>query len=776
MSAQTGWLRGLNLLALLGLVVATAALLLRPSDDDGLLGLPDLVTGDRAPRTIKAPRDFALADPDTTARLRAEAVERVLPTYDVDTTAGLEAKSRLERAFAEIVVATRAAAAVVDAAVAAGAPPKAPVVDQAALDGFMRTLELYLDEPEVETVLRGGFSDPVRDGAIMVVRTIHEQRIVEDRDLLRVQAPAGILLRVMDAAGQVDHEEQLVDLRALLGIDQAKATIDEVVAKHLEHLTKDERRSVALLAKRLLSPNTSANPAETDLRRLRASESVRLVIVPIKRGETVLRAGETITDRHLLLVRGMTSALDAESRYQRPLGSALLAVLLVVLAYRQARGRWFRPTPRDLGLMTAAYLVTLMVTWLAYKGAVGLGELMPSVPASAWRALVPVATGPLLLAFLIGRAPAQAFAALSAVTTGLMMDSSLDHTILVLSGSLAATLVPVDSERPRMGVVAGGLVAGLTQVAAVSVIALLGSRWSLDVVLVESVFALASGALSALLVLIATPVADVLFGYTTPIKMRELSSLNHPLLRELLVQAPGTYHHSIVVGALAEAGARAIGADAVLARVGGYYHDLGKLKNPRVFLENQRPSARAAPEGEPFVELSPVLLEDEEAIRAHVRDGLEIAARHRLGGLVLEVLEQHHGTREVRGVGRARLTGRPEPAQDTRYPGPVPQSREAALVMLADAVETAADALLGRGPIEEGVLDATVARVVREAIAEEQLAECPLTLADLAVVEREMVRVLREMLTRRGGGASVRYGETGGSPVYVVPWSAGRPN
>lgn len=775
MSAQTGWLRGLNLLALLGLVVATAALLLRPSDDDGLLGLPELVTGGRAPRTVKAPRDFALADPETTARLRAEAVQGVLPTYDVDTTAGLEAKSRLERAFAEIVVASRAASTAEPAA-AGAVPPKAPGIDQAALEGFMRTLELFLDEPEVETVLRGGFSDPVRDGAIMVVRTIHEQRIVEDRDLLRVQAPAGIRLRVLDAAGQVDHEEQLTELRTVLGMDQAKATIDEVVAKHLEHLTKDERRSVALLAKRLLAPNTTPNTDETDLRRLRAAESVREVIIPIKRGEAVVRAGETVTDRHLLIVQGMASALDAESRYQRPIGSALLAVLLVVLAYRQARGRSFRPTSRDLGLMTAAYLATLMATWLAYKGAVGLVEVMPSVPASAWRALVPVATGPLLLAFLIGRAPAQAFAALSAVTTGLMMDSSLDHTILVLSGSLAATLVPVDSERPRAGVLAGGLVAGLTQVAAVSVIALLGSRWTLDVVLVESVFALASGALSALLVLIAAPLADVLFGYTTPIKMRELSSLNHPLLRELLVQAPGTYHHSIVVGALAEAGARAIGADAVLARVGGYYHDLGKLKNPRVFLENQRPSARTSPEGEPFVELSPVLMEDEEAIRGHVREGLEIGARHRLGALVLEILEQHHGTREVRGLGRGRLTGRPEPAAEPHYPGPVPQSREAALVMIADGVEAAADALLGRGPIEEGMLDATVARVVREAIAEEQLAECPLTLADLAVVEREMVRVLREMLTRRGGGTSVRWGEAGASPVYVVPWSAGRPN
>lgn len=773
MSAQTGWLRGLNLLALLGLVVVTAALLLRPSDDDGLLGLPELVTGDRAPRTVKAPRDFTLADPETTARLRAEAVAGVLPTYDVDTTAGLAAKTKLEHAFAEIVMASRVPA---DPAAPPGTPPKAVAIDRPALESFMRTLELFLDEPEVETVLRGGFADSVRDGAIMVVRTIHEQRIVEDRDLLRVQAPDGILVRVLDAVGQVEHEERLTELRGVLGIDQAKSTIDEVVAKHLEHLTKEERRAVALLAKRLLRPNTTANPEETARRQAQAGESVRLVVVPIKRGETVVRAGETVTERHRLIVEGMSSALEAESRFQRPLGSALLAVLLVVLAYRQARGRSFRPSSRDLGLMTASYLATLMVTWLAYKGAVALSEQVPSVTSAAWRALVPVATGPLLLRFLIGRAPAEALAVLSAVTTGLMMDSSLDHTILVLSGSLAATLVPVDSERPRTGVLAGGLVAGLASATAVSVIALLGSRWTVDAVLLESVFALASGALSALLVLIATPLADVLFGYTTPIKMRELSSLNHPLLRELLVQAPGTYHHSIVVGALAEAGARAIGADAVLARVGGYYHDIGKLKNPRVFAENQRPSARAV-DGEPFMELTPVLVEDEAAIRAHVGDGLELATRHRLGASVLEILEQHHGTREVRSPARVRATGRPEPAlPDVRYPGPEPRSREAALVMLADAVEVAADALVGRGPIEEGMLDATVARVVRDAIAEEQLSACPLTLADLAVVEREMVRVLREMLMRRGGGTSVRWGDAGSSPLYVVPQSAGRPN
>lgn len=767
MAAQgNNWLRSLNLLALLGLVVVTAALLLRPSDDDGLLGLPELSAGGRAPRTVKAPRDFVLGDPETTARLRAEAVAAVLPTYDADSSAGLAAKVRIEAAFA--VVAARGEGAPPTEPHAAPKPP-----ERATIEAFMRALELFLDAPEVETVVRGGFSDPVRDGLIMVVRTIHEQRVVEDRDLLRVSAPDGLVLRVLDPAGAVDHEETLRDVRTVLGVDQAKALIDEVVAKHLEHLGRDEKRAVALLAKRLLRPNVAPNPEETALRRVRAEQAVRPVFIPIKRGEFVLRAGEVVTERHLMIVDRMTALLEAESRYQRPLGSALLAALLVVLAYRQARGRSFRPTSRDLGLMTSAYLTTLLATWLAYKGAVLLAELMPSVPASAWRALVPVATGPLLLRFLVARTPAQAFAVLSAVTTGLMMDVSLEHTILVLAGGLAATLVPIEAERPRLSVLGGGLTAGVAQVIAVSVIALLGSRWSVDGVWTDSLFALASGLVSGVLVLVVTPVADVMLGYTSPLKMRELSSLNHALLRELLVQAPGTYHHSIMVGALAEEAARAIGADAVLARVGGYYHDIGKLKNPRVFLENQRPAPRA--EAGPFVELSPVLGEDDPAIRAHVTDGLELAAQRRLGATVADIIAQHHGTREVRSLVRGRSL-RPEPAADTHYSGPRPTTREAALVMIADGVEAAAEALLASAPIEEGMLEATVSRVVHEVIAEQQLVECPLTLADLSVVEQALVRVLREMLTRRSGGPAVRWSEGPEGPVYVVPPTAGRPN
>lgn len=201
MAAQgNNWLRSLNLLALLGLVVVTAALLLRPSDDDGLLGLPELSAGGRAPRTVKAPRDFVLGDPETTARLRAEAVSAVLPTYDADSSAGLAAKVRIEAAFA--VVAARGQDGPPAEPHAGPRPP-----ERATIEAFMRALELFLDAPEVETVVRGGFSDPVRDGLIMVVRTIHEQRVVEDRDLLRVSAPEGLVLRVLDPAGAVDHEE-----------------------------------------------------------------------------------------------------------------------------------------------------------------------------------------------------------------------------------------------------------------------------------------------------------------------------------------------------------------------------------------------------------------------------------------------------------------------------------------------------------------------------------------------------------------------------------------
>jgi cyclic-di-AMP phosphodiesterase PgpH len=753
------FLRHLNIAALLLVIAAAAALLLQPWDDDALIGLPKITPGERAPRTVKSPRDFAIADPTTTERLREDAVSKVLPVYDHFTALGFEAKNRLERAYAEMADFRLPPEEPQEGAPTKKPEPRAfrPEEDRSSADNFMRALQLYLEDHELESLFRAGFDDQIRDAAIMVVRTVYEQRIAEDKDLLRLQAPNGATIRAIAPSGDVEHEERLIDLRSIAGLDQARALVDETVAKKLEHLSPAARRAVSLVVKRLLRPNISPNAGETHARWARAREAVRQVVIPIKRGETVISAGEAVTDRHLLILEGIATELEAESRFQIPLGNALIVVLLMIVLYLfhgQGRRRFFADH-RDLAFGATVFVLNLLLHWLSFEGASWLAELFPSVGVTTFQLLAPVSFGALLLRFMIGREEAVAFVSVSSLSVGLMMDHSLAYAAYALAGGVAAASV-VDLDRPRWQMVLGGIAAGTAQACTMVAIALFESRLNSDSIIAETAAAMLSGIASTALVALVVPAVDVLFGYLSPLKLEDLANLNHPLLRDLLVQAPGTYHHSIVVGALAEAGARAVDADPLLARVGGYYHDIGKLKNPRLYPENA--GRRGRGDDSPRRGLSLVTSEqpvvDEAAeIKLHVPDGLEIGAQHRLGPPILEIIAQHHGTGSVRRLER-RVTESmaslpPMPQGAFEYPGPKPLSAEAALVMLADCAEAATEALLAAPPIDASMLAATVERVVNEAISAGQLEHCPLTLRDLNAVSREFVVVLMDILTRR---------------------------
>jgi putative nucleotidyltransferase with HDIG domain len=241
---------------------------------------------------------------------------------------------------------------------------------------------------------------------------------------------------------------------------------------------------------------------------------------------------------------------------------------------------------------------------------------------------------------------------------------------------------------------------------------------------------------------LALPPLARLFGYVTEGQLLALANLNHPALKELIVQAPGTYRHSIVVGAMVDEAARAIGADPLVARVGAYYHDLGKIRAPLLFAENQR-------ERNEHDALEPSM--SALAIKRHLADGLEVADRWRLPAVVRAFIEQHHGTRLVRYFWakqrRVAEAGGP-PAEETtfRYPGPRPQTREVALVMLADACE--ASAHLAEQTTAEG-LRALVDQRFAEIVAEGQLDQCELTQRDLSLSAEAMTRALLSHLQSR---------------------------
>lgn len=732
------FLRDLNILALLIVIAAGAALLLLPGSDDGLLGLPALNPGEDAPRTIKSPREFWIADPETTDRLRQEVMARVLPIYDLATSRGADAKGRIEAAFA-----ADASLRAVDAGATVADPLE---LHRARAQQFQRALGTSLDDESLLPLIKAPVPDELRDAAIMISQTIHESRIVEDRALLKLQAPAGIQLRLIDPQRTEIREETVYDYKNIASIDQARARVDELVADQLKRLPVEQRRAVAMIVKRLLVPNLVPNRTETERRIEQAARAVKTVIVPIKQGETVLRAGERVTERHLFILQGIEKELRAQSRVQASAGSALLIVVLVVLLYRflSRSKEGFEPSHRDLAFLASAYLFMLLLTWLGFKATLSLSEAFPLVASASYRLLFPVAAGALLVRFVVGAEVAAALVPLVALTAGWMMGPSLGFTAYAICGSFAAISVR-DSDRPRTALFVAGLRAAGAQAVVVVALALLESRISPAETTAEICAAILSGLLASLIAALLVPAVEAIFGYTTELKLTELANLNHPLLRELLVEAPGTYHHSILVGTLAEAGARVIGANELLARVGGYYHDIGKIKNPRAFEENVAAS--------PFVSASPV--DDAREIRAHVADGLELAAKHRLGQPLLEIIAQHHGTTVVRNAHQRALdlapAGGAQPAlTDFAYPGPRPIMREAALVMLADFVEVATRDLAAEVALDVADVEGAVRKAVDETIDAGQCDLSALTLRDLQAIIREFTSVLEDRLIRRG--------------------------
>jgi putative nucleotidyltransferase with HDIG domain len=288
---------------------------------------------------------------------------------------------------------------------------------------------------------------------------------------------------------------------------------------------------------------------------------------------------------------------------------------------------------------------------------------------------------------------------------------------------------------------AGMWVAG-GQAAVALALQLLDASTGLDAYAFTVTAAVASGILSAFVAMGLTLVVESAFGYATDLQLLELANLNHPALKSLIVQAPGSYHHSIIVGSLVEAAAEEIDANALLARVMAYYHDIGKGENPAYFSENQRGGPN------PHNKLKPSM--SATVIRRHVADGLELARRYRLGEPIRAAIAEHHGTTTIQffyqKAKEAEDENNPVSEQDYRYAGRKPRSRETALVMLGDSVEAACRSLADPTPAR---VQGMVNRVINMKFTDGQLEQCDLTLKDLHAIAKAFARVLNSIYHER---------------------------
>jgi hypothetical protein len=481
----------------------------------------------------------------------------------------------------------------------------------------------------------------------------------------------------------------------------------------------------AALASSFVKPNYVINQPATNEARRKARDEAPLVQISLARGEIILREGETVkaTDLEKLEAAGLR---NPSLNWYDIISVALLVLCCtgVIVLYLHLFRHEIVDSQRSLLLLTLIIVVTALTAKFVIPGREDFAFVFP------------VATGAMLIALLLDSEIAFVAALPIGVLVGIVGNSSFELGAAGLLSSFVGIIGIWRSERFSRFFLTGLGIAAVT-FAVVASFELGTGEPEMSRVIRMLIISAANGGLSASLALGTVWLLGHLFGITTTLGLLELGNQTQPLFRRLFLEAPGTYQHSMLVADLATRASQEIGADALLARVGAYYHDIGKILHPYDFIENQVEGQNIHDLLEPEVSAQRVL--------SHTAQGLRLARQYGLPSKVQDILAEHHGTNLTQYFYRKaqeKAGARPLPEAQFRYPGPRPRTRESAIVMLADAVEAAVRASPDHS-IEK--IGKTVNRIINDRLADGQLAECDLTLRDIDIIRQTFVRVLKSI-------------------------------
>lgn len=708
--------------------------------------------GDIAVADVTTPIDLEVRDPASTERLRAREVAEEPDVYDFNPRAWEPAKEAIHG----LLDWGRQARAEHDGVAweQVDADTRQELLDAAAVAAGRQISEELLvplwNDP-------GGFSVATELRVAGVAMEFLEGSLVGGVEPTRADDSEVIQLR--DIASQ--RERSLGDLSGILDLEVARQQVGDRVRERLD-LGEPAEASLAELAARMLRPNLTYNSNETESRRQEAYESVPAAFYQVKRGRTLLRAGDEVTPQKILELDALQAQLDSGRSALSLAGTGLLVVLTVLALWRYVSHYRRRFRFQKVNRLYLLSLVVLLAMVVLTRAGLFVGEAIAGAAASepfnsveAYQYGVPVAAGGLLMLLLVDVQVAWAFAAVFGAMVG-VMTQDLALTLFALLGSFAA-IYGMSHYKQRTALFQLGLLLGVVNAVAVLGLALLAqppAPW--DIIAFQATCAGLGGLLVSMVVTTGLPPLEHCFQALTDVKLLELSNMNLPLLKRLAVEAPGTYHHSVVVGTLAEKAAESIGVNPLFARVAAYYHDIGKLRQPEYFIENQREGRN------PHERLSPHM--SALILVSHVKEGVAYAEEHGLPEPLIDMIPQHHGTRLMRFFyDKARqqsgTDGEVNP-EEFRYPGPKPQSKEAAILMLADSVEAISRTLSEPAPTR---LRTMIRRTIQEVVDDEQLVECGLTLADLSRVADAFLSVLAGMHHQR-----IEYPGKGGEERVAV--------
>ena len=500
---------------------------------------------------------------------------------------------------------------------------------------------------------------------------------------------------------------------------------------HLQVLSKGLHTSFVRISYAVLDTNIKENvflDAEaTQAERDRAAAAVQPVI--FKKGQNIVQAGEVVTEQQLAMLASLGLLEDTHVDTSMYLGMAALTALmygLLLLYLYQFEPRQLK-NPRETLLLTIVLLLVVV-----------LGLMLKGINIY----LIPVQMGTIIVAMLLHQRLAITFNVVIGVIAGILgagndgiLTSSMFQILLMsLFGGSAAVYLCKKTSR-RSGLVYAGLVIALVNFITMMAAGVLTSA-DMSATLKSALYGAAGGVLSSVLAVGVMPMMESVFNLVTPQVLLELSTPTHPLLKMLQTEAPGTHHHALLVANLAEAAATEVGANPLLCRVGAYYHDIGKTRRPIFFKENQIDQPNPHEGMEPGVSAA--------ILAAHVRDGLVLANKYKLPRPVKDMIAQHHGDGMMayfyyNAKKKADEEGREIDVRDYSYDGPKPQTKEAAILMMADTVEAATRTLKDRS---RESMSKMIEKLVKDKFESGQLGEAPLTFRDLSLISDAFIRTL----------------------------------
>lgn len=661
-----------------------------------------------AEKTIRSP--ITIEDKESTEANRMEAVEKVNDVYRV--------KSEYAQNRVDLVTSIFGSVSEVNNEVQEEIDQKKKTAEEADVE----------DAPAPE-----GPSKEEKLAMLKTKLTENETKSLSDEVFIALlQAPKEELLVAKDLTVTAINNTMKHSVPAD-EVENAKLNVEEELK--YTSLSSSLKKAVIELGRYAVVQNEFYDPEATEDQRQQAMDSVEPV--RILEGQILVDEGQLIS-RDVYKKLQLVGLLESENSYKPFIGLAMLVALILFSLYvifnemENADKK-----QKNLLIFSIIFITSILLMKLV--------SLFDEFEYSEIGYLFPAAMGAMLIKMLINERLALFQMAILAVTGSIIFNEGITGTlnvtigIYILISGLAAILFLQKQNRRSKILQAGIFVSLVNLIVIISILFLRNSQYSGLEYGFYFIAAFVSGIVSAVLTIGLLPFFEAGFGILSTLRLIELSNPNHPLLRKILTEAPGTYHHSVMVANLSEAACEAIGANGLLARVGCYYHDIGKTKRPQFFIENQINMDN------PHDKLP--ALTSKNIIIAHATDGAEMLRKHRMPKEIIDIAEQHHGTTLLKFFyHKAKQGGHEVKEEDFRYPGPKPQTKESAVIGIADSVEAAVRSMAH--PTHEQI-ETLVHNIIGDRLQDGQLGECDITLKELDTVAETLCETLKGIFHSR---------------------------